>query len=179
MLAKVGLATVGFWSFVKPDNALVDGATGAARDYISMKKDIPDVKGQINENMPQKDRERLEQLLDIMAKTPHGRELIRSLGKEGTQLDVVDSFDRDSTLGQTMGKARIDIKRENLYSSHAIWTLAHEATHVQNKANFSFLPQTLDDAHTLNIIDEALAERNAFIVLREVMRVDPDFITQD
>ena len=178
-MAKLGLAIFGPVVMFKASEPLVDRAVDAGRDYISMKQDIPDIRGQIDENIPQKDRERFEQLLDVMAKTPHGRELIRTLGAAGTQLSVVDAFEKDSILGEATGTGRIDIKRESLYSSRCIWTLAHEATHVQNKANFWPLPQTLDDAHTLNIIDEALAERNAFVVLREVMRMDPNFMTQD
>jgi len=178
-MAKLGLAIFGPVVMFKASEPLVDRAVDAGRDYISMKQDIPDIRGQIDENMPQKDRERFEQLLDVMAKTPRGRELIRTLGTAGTQLSVVEAFEGSKAAGQATGIKKIEIVRDCLHTAGAVWTMAHEMTHVQNKLNFNVAPQTLDDAHILNTIDESLAERNGFIVSKEVMQADPSFMTPE
>ncbi len=179
MLAQIALTSMGLlggWKLAKP---MMDCVNDAVRDRASMQAYVPDVRSRLDEEMTEEDRVRFEQVLDLMEKTPHGRRLLRSLGREGTQLSVVDSFKNESTSGMTEGTKKIQIKKECLYSPRVIWTLAHEAAHVQNRCNFLALPQTLDDAHTLNIINESLAEYNAFIVLQEVMKLDPNFMTPE
>ncbi len=178
-LVGVGLGSIGIVGGLKLADPLIDRAVAPARDYLSMKIDIPDVKGQIDENMPQEDRERFEQLLDAMAKTPHGRQLLRTLGKEGTMLSVVDSFKNEKIKGQATGTEKIEIKRGCLHSVDGIWALSHEAGHVQNNANFSGITRTLDDAHIVNTIDEALAERIAFLVVQETKKMIPNFMTEE
>ena len=140
---------------------------------------VMDVRRQIDSNIPLEDQARLEQLLEITAQTAEGCQLLRTLENEGTLISVVDSFERESLLGRTTGTEKIEIKRSCLHQPKGLWTLAHEAGHVQNHVNFSALPQTLDDAYTLNTIEEALAERGAFLVVKQAQRSAPDFMTEE
>ena len=140
---------------------------------------VKDVRKQIDSNMPLEDRVRLEQLLEVMSKTAEGCRLLSTLENEGTLLCVVDSFEKETILGQATGTEKIEIKRSCLHQPKGLWTLAHEAGHIQNHVNFSDLPQTLDDAYTLNTIDEALAERGAFLVFKQAQQLAPDFMAEE
>ena len=178
-IALVGLGLLGGLKTTKTE--LGEGAE-QDREKISMQIPVPDVKGQIDADMAQEDRERLEQLLDVMAQTPHGRQLIKILEKEKTRLCVVDAFEKDDedfkTRGQTAGTSVINFSKTNLHSPSGLWTFAHEAAHVQQISNVTKFAQTLDDALTLNVLREALSERTAFLVVREAMENVPGFISQ-
>ena len=177
-LVQVGLAGIGLVGVLKYGGTLLDRITTPERDSISMRMPTPDVKAQIAEDTSQEDREAIEELLDLMDKTPHGRQLLRTLGEAQTKLGVVDSF-KGGADGQATGTEWIKITREKLHTKKGLWILAHEATHIQNHMNFDALPQTLDDAHTVDMLNEGLAERGAFLVFSEVANITPDWITQE
>lgn len=174
---QIGVAGFGLGLLGHLAKPAVQRVGEAAYDKMSMYQPAADIKGQLDENMAPEDRERLEQLLDIMNQTPHGRRLLRTLEKQQTKIYVEQSVGGALTAGMANSDDNtIKLKKAFLHldngPNNGLWILAHEATHIQNHVYFSKIPQTLDDAHYLNIIDEALAERGAFLVCKEAVRAN-------
>ena len=182
-LIRVGLTSITLLDGIRGDGHTSRETSGFEPNTPGIQMVVSGVENQLDSEMSQEDRDRYVTLLDVMAQTPHGAQLLGVLKQEETQLGVVDKFEDDNDNSETWGESwrtkSIMLKRDHLHSPAGLWTLAHEAEHVKQAANFSKMAQTLDDAHTLTVLREALSERAGFLVVREAMECVPGFISPE
>ena len=152
------------------------GGIPATTVQVSQNKDYSAL---IRSNTPEEQIE-LRQIVDMMAETKTGRELLDFMKANGTTIDFGAPAHENSKACFQKSTNAIHVRKGALQGSLLpfLWVLSHEAEHarhitIEEQKGYA-AHSSLNDAHIATTIHEALSERSACSVTLEYLAKHPE-----